>query len=367
MNEILEPQPRQVSYTLPVHKPVATWVLLGIIVAVFGIETLAGGSTDTDVLIRLGAKFTPLIAVGEYWRLFTSMFLHIGLWHLLFNGYALVILGTELERLLGWGRFLAIYILSGLFGSLVSYAFSPYLSAGASGAIFGLIGALAAFFGLHRRALGTWGRSRLANIVFLIVINLLWGFTQTYIDNWAHLGGLVCGLALGWALAPRYRVAPDGLHLEDRNRLSRYWPALALAVAILVGGTYGATLRQNNNPQISLGRAQQALEQERWGEAVTEIERALAQDPTVADAPLYFALGVAHNYLEQPRLAAEAYHAALDQDPEHSDSRWNLALTYLELDQYPEALTQFETYLRLNPDEAEAVQPYLDELGRIVR
>ena len=130
----------------------------------FVVETALGGSTQTDVLVRLGAKVTPLVAAGEYWRLFTSMFLHIGVAHLFFNGYALLVVGTELERLLGWGRFLAIYLLSGLLGSLASYAFSANLSAGASGAIFGLIGALGAFFFLHRERLGSWGRARLGNI-----------------------------------------------------------------------------------------------------------------------------------------------------------------------------------------------------------
>jgi len=83
--------------------------------------------------------------------LFTSMFLHVGILHLAFNGYALVIIGADVERLLGWGGFLVLYLLSGLFGSLASYAFNTGISAGASGAIFGLIGGLAAFFALHRQ------------------------------------------------------------------------------------------------------------------------------------------------------------------------------------------------------------------------
>jgi membrane associated rhomboid family serine protease len=78
-------EPRRQSLAFPLYRPVATWVLLGAIIVVLIIETVAGGSTDSEVLIRLGAKFTPLIAAGEYWRLFTSMFLHIGIMHLAFN------------------------------------------------------------------------------------------------------------------------------------------------------------------------------------------------------------------------------------------------------------------------------------------
>lgn len=251
MSEPVVLPPQRLSYPLPLHRPVATWVLLGLIVAAFAVETAAGGSTQTGVLVRLGAKVTVLIAAGEYWRLFSAMFLHIGLMHLFFNGYALLAIGTELERLIGPGRFLAIYLLGGLFGNLASYAFTVNLAAGASGAILGLIGALATFFTLYRRQLGAWGRGRLANILFLIALNLFLGFTQPGIDNLAHLGGLLSGLGLGWALAPRYRVEPLGLRLVDRNRLGRYWPALALAAALLLGGTVLVTAAWRNSPLYS--------------------------------------------------------------------------------------------------------------------
>lgn len=236
-----ELQPRRVLFALPLYRPLATWVLLALIVAVFAGETVAGGSTRVLVLVRLGAKVTPLIAAGQYWRLFTCMFLHIGLTHLAFNGYALAVVGTDLERIVGWRRFVAIYLLSGLLGSLASYAFSPSLAAGASGAIFGVIGALAAFFALHRERLGAWGRSRLANMIFLIAINLFFGFTQPGIDNLAHLGGLLSGLGLGWAMAPRYELDSYAVRVVDRNSLRRYWPALAAGLVVLVGGTAAVT------------------------------------------------------------------------------------------------------------------------------
>jgi rhomboid protease GluP len=359
----LDPQPRRASYALPLSKPVVTWILLGVIVVVFLVETAAGGSTETDVLVRLGAKVTPLIASGEYWRLLTSMFLHIGLVHLAFNGYALIVIGTELERLLGWGRFLTIYLLSGLFGSLASYALSSSLSAGASGAIFGVIGALAAFFLRHRQQLGRWGQRRLANIAFLLVINLFFGFTRPGIDNLAHLGGLVSGFFLGWVLVPHYQLDPVELRLVDRNRLGRYWPALVLALVILVGGTVAVTVIRRDSPVSRLFAAQDAIEREAWEEAVVELEQVVTQDPTLADA--YFYLGLARNHLDQSRSAAYAYESALALEPDFSSAHWNLALTYLQLERHAEARGHFETYLELNPNEAEQVQPYLDELPRI--
>jgi rhomboid protease GluP len=360
---IAPPQP--VSYRLPLSRPIVTWILLAIILVVFAAETVAGGSTDTEVLVRLGAKVTPLIAAGEYWRLLTSMFLHIGLMHLAFNAYALIILGTELERLYGPGRFLAIYLLAGLFGSLASYAFSYSLAAGASGAIFGLIGALAAFFLVHRERLGAYGRTRLANIAFLIAVNLFFGFTQTGIDNLAHIGGLLSGFALGWALVPKYQLDPIRVEVFDRNQLQRYWPALALAVVLLVGGTALATVIHRDSPRTQLFRGRQALEREAWAEAAAEFEQALDANPGLADVSTYFYLGLAYNYLGQLENAAEAYEAGLDLDSRNSPTIWNLALTYLDLEQYARSRSLFETYRELYPAETLEVQPYLDELDRL--
>jgi len=358
-------QPRPVSYRLPLSRPIVTWILLAIILVVFAAETVSGGSTDIEVLVRMGAKVTPLIATGEYWRLLTSMFLHIGIMHLAFNAYALAILGTELERLYGPGRFLTIYLFSGLFGSLASYAFSYSLAAGASGAIFGLIGALAAFFLTHRERLGAYGRTRLANIAFLIAVNLFFGFTQTGIDNLAHIGGLLSGLALGWALVPKYQLDPVRAEVMDRNQLQRYWPALALASVLLVGGTALATVLHQDSARTHLFRAKQAYEGESWAEAATEFEQALDGDPDLADVSTYFYLGLAYNYLGQLENAAGAYEAALELDARHSPTIWNLALTYLDLERYDRSRSLFETYRDLNPAETLEVQPYLDELGRL--
>jgi rhomboid protease GluP len=276
MNEPAARPTQQAWYSLPLSRPIITYVLLAAIAVVFVAETLAGGSTEKTVLVRMGAKVTPLIAAGQYWRLFTCMFLHIGIMHLLFNAYALFVIGIEVERLFGSGRFLAVYVLAGLFGSLASYAFSLSLAAGASGAIFGLIGALAAFFALHRERLGSWGRRRLGNIVFLIVLNLVLGFTQAGIDNFAHLGGLLSGLALGWAMAPRYQLDPIRLQVVDRNQYGRYWPALALAVVLLVGGVALVTLSYRHSLGISLLPVQQLIGQETWDQALIGLGQALA-------------------------------------------------------------------------------------------
>ena len=177
----------------------------------WGITELAGGSTSSNVLITFGANQGQRIIEGEIWRLFTSMFLHVGFAHLAFNAYALFIFGFEMERLYGPDRYVIIYILAGLFGSLFSFASRgpAVLSAGASGAIFGIIGMNLAYFLTHRQTFGEFGRSRVMSTLIIIGINLVFGFTVPRIDNMAHLGGLIAGFALGYGLAPQYKLVDE--------------------------------------------------------------------------------------------------------------------------------------------------------------
>ncbi len=242
-NEPAPPPPPAGHYVaIPLNKPFITYITLGVIVLVWVAMTMAGGSEELEVLIQFGANSGWHILVrGEYWRLFTSMFLHIGLLHLAFNSYALFLFGVEMERIYGPTRFTVLYILAGLFGSFASYASKGplTLSAGASGAIFGVIGMNLAYFLLHRQAFGKFGRQRINTVVIIIIINLIFGFTVPGIDNIAHIGGLVVGFLLGYALAPHYKMADEltgQAHLIDTNSMLKRWWVPVLAVAILILG-----------------------------------------------------------------------------------------------------------------------------------
>lgn len=180
--------------------PVLTYSLVGINIVVFLLMTLAGGSTNQSVLIAFGAKVNSLIREGQVWRLFTSMFIHIGILHLAFNLYALWSIGSLTERWFGRRRFLMIYIISGIGGSLASFIFSPALSAGASGAIFGLLGALL-HYSYKRPHL--WKSGLGMNLVIIILVNFGFGLSQPGIDNFAHLGGLLTGTTLSFILSIR--------------------------------------------------------------------------------------------------------------------------------------------------------------------
>ncbi|KUO62740.1 MAG: rhomboid family intramembrane serine protease [Gracilibacter sp. BRH_c7a] len=174
-----------------------TYIFILIILVVFLLMTLAGGTTKTHVLILFGAKVNPLIEAGQYWRLLTSIFIHIGFTHLLFNTYALYILGKYSEKIFGHGKLVMLFLVSGLSGSVLSYLMSPHLSAGASGAIFGLLGAIV-IYGWNNQFLRSSGL--ITNLMVILGINLMLGMILPGLDNYAHLGGLIGGSSLGAVL-----------------------------------------------------------------------------------------------------------------------------------------------------------------------
>jgi len=171
-------------------RPIVTYGIIGINVFMWLLMTLAGGSTNIAVLVKFGAMYAPLVVAGEYWRFITPMFLHVGLMHLAFNSYALYNLGTLAERIYGRARFVIIYAAAGITGSVFSFMFTWAVSAGASGAIFGLLGALI-YFG--RKRPGAFRRGFTGNLVGILLINLFIGFTNPGIDNFAHIGGFIGG------------------------------------------------------------------------------------------------------------------------------------------------------------------------------
>jgi rhomboid protease GluP len=196
--------------------PYVTWAILAVntlMLIVIGVRSGGGiGFVDPNgaVLCQLGALNATAIAEhGQWWRLLTVMVLHGGVIHFALNSWALWLFGPTLEFVLGRARFLALYVVSGLAGSAASFALGhTEIGVGASGAIFGLLGALVAFF-WRRRNMGAGGQLR--SLLLVLLINLIWGASQRGgIDLIAHLGGFVAGLlAMGLleVAAPRGRAA----------------------------------------------------------------------------------------------------------------------------------------------------------------
>ncbi|ADY56083.1 Rhomboid family protein [Syntrophobotulus glycolicus DSM 8271] len=175
-------------------KSIVTNTFLIMNILVFLVMTLAGGTTNQVVLVIFGAKVNQLIDLGQYWRLLTSIFIHIGIVHLLLNSYALIAVGQISEAVFGHLKFALLYLLSGIGGATASYLFSEAISAGASGAIFGLLGALVSY---GWKNAGMWRSGLIANLLFVIGFNILFGLITTGIDNYAHIGGMLTGLIIG--------------------------------------------------------------------------------------------------------------------------------------------------------------------------
>lgn len=182
------------------NKPIITYILIFINIVMFVLMYMLGnGSENTNTLIDFGANYILLTKAGEYYRLITSGFLHIGVIHLLLNMYSLYIVGTQVEYFYGKVKYIIIYLFSLIMGSLFTVALSSVntVSAGASGAIFGLLGSIL-YFGIKYR--GYIGNSLVNQIVPVVVLNLIIGFTTPGIGNAAHIGGLIGGYLISMAV-----------------------------------------------------------------------------------------------------------------------------------------------------------------------
>ena len=272
------------------NRPLATMALLAANAAWWITAELVGSTRDSLSLLDFGANYGPLVAGGEYWRLLSSVFLHIGIMHLVLNSLGLLIYGMLLERAFGSLRFTFIYLASGLAGSTASFVANPLaISAGASGAIFGLLGALAACFLTGRGSLGRGSRRDAAGIGVLVAINLAWGFMVPGIDNWAHIGGLVMGFALGGVLASGSeshsvytRLRRSQRHDVVRDRSLGVLVALPPVALLLLAGVWLGS----GGVAGGLGRAERLLEEQQYTEALSEVQQVIDEGWDAGEAYL---------------------------------------------------------------------------------
>ena len=208
-------------------KPYVTLVILSINIIVFLLMYIFGkGSGDVKTLVDFGALYKPLVKDGQFYRLFTCAFLHIGIIHLFVNSYSLFVIGTQLESFLGKFKFIFVYIVSAMCGSLMSIVFSSTVSVGASGAIFGLLGSLMYFGYNYRVYLGNVLKTQ---IVPLLILNLGLGFFVGGVDNAAHIGGLIGGILATIAVGLKYKT----------SNFERINGAIILAIYIVFLGYMG--------------------------------------------------------------------------------------------------------------------------------
>jgi rhomboid protease GluP len=355
-----------------------THVLFGANIAVFLAMVLASGPSldfSAGIMVHFGANYGHYTLTGQWWRLVTYMFLHGGLMHIGFNMWCLWDLGALCESLYGRWTYAVVYLITGVAGGLASVAWNPsVLSVGASGAIFGLAGALIASFylgefSLPRVAIG----GTLRSLVIFAVFNLFLGGFFGGIDNACHIGGLVSGLMFGALIA---RVAPQSDAPGRRASVLAVGALVVFVAALGVNQWRGRQMRAwqsfdnlvESGPEGAIERLQAVIRQqpnsarahfdlgqayfnfERYPQAEAEFKRVLELQPQENRAR--FDLGLV--YLNEKRTddAKAAFTQLINQNANDSDAHYGMGLTLADEGNHQAAIEEFKTAIRLGPEES---------------
>jgi rhomboid protease GluP len=350
-----------------------TQLLLGANVVVFLAMALASGSImdfSGPVMVRFGANFGPFTLSGQWWRLLTYMFLHGGLMHIAFNMWCLWDLGGLCESLYGRWTFAAIYLITGIAGGLASMGWNPgVLSVGASGAIFGLAGALISSFYLGEFSVPRVAiQGTLRSLLFFVGFNVLFGSMVSGIDNACHAGGLVSGLILG-ALIARAAPQPD-------KPLRR--AGILLFMVLILGGSavaihrwrgsgihFGSAMDAGRNIDRMIGELQKKIQQSprdasahyalahayfskgQFPEGEGELKRVLDLQPQNTRARLD--LGAGYLRQEQPKAAQEEFTKVVAQEPDNAAAHAALGVALADQDNHEAAINEYKNALHLEP------------------
>ena len=218
--------------------PVVTYAIMALTVVFYIIQQVLERMYGFDLLFAMLGKINTLILAGQFWRLFTPALLHSSLIHLMFNMYALSILGRQIEPFYGKGRFLLLYLIGAFGGNVLSFVLSGFNSLGASTAIFGLLAAEGVFIWQNRQVFGKQSQGILMNLAFVLVLNLFIGISPgSNTDNWGHLGGLLAGFFFAFMAGPLLEVRRQdaGMRLADsRTKQQVGLAAVMVLVAFVV-------------------------------------------------------------------------------------------------------------------------------------
>jgi membrane associated rhomboid family serine protease/Tfp pilus assembly protein PilF len=326
-----------------------------------------------ELLVRLGANVGQYTLGGQYWRLLTCVFLHGNLLHIAFNMWSLWNIGSIAESLYGRWTFATLYLLAGIGGSLGSVIWNPNVfSVGASGAIFGIVGALIASFYLGEFSMrGQITGGTMTSLLIFSAYSLVRGATSSGIDNGAHVGGLITGLILGALIA---KGAPDS------TTPSRRVAVLVLACVLIFGGA--AWWLHSRDYIRHMQRGVGALAQNKNDEAIAEFQTVIRQRPHFALAHLQLAnayirkgdFAKAKQELEvvvafapedlrapyvlgslwledgKPEQAREVFQKMLARNPSSADAHFGLASADAAERKYQDAITEYKLAAQSNPD-----------------
>jgi membrane associated rhomboid family serine protease/Flp pilus assembly protein TadD len=325
---------------------VLTQVFFGINVAVFIAMTLAQGSLadfSSQALVHWGGNAGSLTFGGDWWRLITCLFVHGGIIHIAFNMWCLWDLGRLCESLYGHWTFGAVYLIAGLGASVASLVWQPNgLSVGASGAIFGLAGALIASyylgeFSMPRSAItGT-----LRSVVVFVGYSLIFGAMSGHTDNAAHVGGLVTGLALGALIA---KGAPDPSRPVRR--------VAVLLIALMGVSGVLVVLQHAHGYLIHTQRANELLTENKPDQAIAELQRVIRERPDFV--PAHYVLAQAYLHKLDLANAETELKRVLELRPDDEETSYELGAVYLEEKHPQQARDMFTQMLTQNPLSSDA-------------
>jgi membrane associated rhomboid family serine protease len=285
--------------------------------AVFSGMLLGGGLGSImgfggDLLIRWGGNFGPLTLSGDYWRLVTAGFVHGSILHFALNMWCLWSLGQLSERLFGSSVTVAVYMLTGVGGALLSVGWNPgRLEVGASGAVFGIAGAILSGIKFGKVSVSSAQRRQIfSSLIFFVIFNLSFGMMPG-IDNMCHLGGLITGILFG---APLATAAASGKKALE-------WAAIALASLVLIG--LGSWVVQTHEHISQLRVGSDKIYKGDIPAAVEVLQRSVISDPK--DFRAHGLLGQAYEMNGQRDLAIAEYQTALRLNPSLTDVKEHLA------------------------------------------
>ncbi|HEX3015758.1 MAG TPA: rhomboid family intramembrane serine protease [Desulfobacteria bacterium] len=337
---IMRERDQEFTTLVKIDRPVVSYGLLAICLFV---AVLNRFSADPLVITQYGAKVNDLITAGQYWRLITAVFLHFGPIHLAFNMLFLFSMGPGIEALFGHWRFLVIFLAAGLLGGIASFAFTVGISAGASGALFGLMGAYL-YFWLRRPKMG---RRIGRDILLLIAYNAMYGFIVPSVDNWAHFGGLLGGFL---------SAAVVGIPQEGRQLLTRVAGLAAFFVAASLGFGYG--WQQEGTPQrlgFAADRevqvAQTMMNRNRdYAGAEPYLRNALTKDPNNVGG--HYLLGIVYLSQTNYRQAAAEFTTVVKDKPDLPEGQFYLGLSLAKLGENQAAIKYLSQAVKLRPQDS---------------
>lgn len=325
------------NYALAINPPKLTYTLMIVNVVVFIVVYLAGG-LGISYLVQVGAKFDPLIIAGEYWRLFASIFLHFGLYHLVMNMLSLLFIGSTIESSYGKVRMLLIYTISGMLGGIASFVFSSSVSAGASGAIFGLFGAFL-FLWVVQEKIGA--KINILPFVVIIAINLGYGFFDGSSDNAAHIGGFIGGFLVAAS------VGCKGIRNVIRQTAAVVTTIAIAGIGLFYGIEQGVS-KQDYETTVAL--AADALENEDDPVLAKKyLDAFIEANDGIKSPEIYLTYGTIYLTEEDFQSAIEMFETCIKQDPKTELAHYYLSSAYKMTNNYDRAEETINELIALNP------------------